>query len=43
MQLWNGDGTSSSSRPAVNSMLFKFQIELAARKLAHKSKRNEGK
>ena len=34
VQLWNG------IRPAANSMLFDFQIELAAKKLAHKSKRN---
>ena len=38
MQLWN-----AKSRPAANSMLFDFQIELAARKLARNSKRNEGK
>ena len=37
VQLWNG------TRPAANSMLFDFQIELAAKKLAHKSKRNTGR
>lgn len=34
VQLWNG------TRQAANSMLFDFQTELAAKKLAHKSKIN---
>lgn len=37
VQLWNG------IRPAANSMLFNFQIELAAKKLAHRSKRNNSR
>jgi hypothetical protein len=37
VQLWN------SIRPAANSMLFDFQIELAAKKLANKSKGNNAR
>lgn len=37
VQSWN------KVRPVANSMLFKFQIELARRKLAHKSRSQRGK
>jgi sortase (surface protein transpeptidase) len=37
VQLWN------RIRPAANSMLFNFHIELVAKKLAYKSKRNNSR